>query len=201
MSYLTPGPRSTGERKAIEHVGEMMREADEQREADELEREDHAAEDRQFDPASGTESPSTQRIVAEWNELREQRGGGDASEEDNAYLDDVRADGEARAGLPGDAPDTDAAAREAKAVQSVAKLMRPGVVQYNDDEEHDEDVPAVTAEDYSGYDDEILSDFPEEPARPAAPSNPRFADSDDDGYSGPHVIRRASEPPAFNPNG
>ncbi len=196
MSYLVPtGRRSQRERNAIRHVGERMQQADEEREAEALEREDHVAEDQRWDAASGTESPSTQRIVQTW---REQRGG--EAYEDDAYLDDVRADGEARAGLPGDAPqDTDAAARVAKAVKSVAKIMRPGVVKYAD-EESGEDVP-VTADDYVSYDEEILSDFQhdDEPARP--PPVAPVEDSESDGYFGPHVIRRASEPPPFSPNG
>ena len=75
MSYLVPGPRSEREKQAIRHVAERMQQADQEREAESLERQEIAAEDRRWDPASGTESPSTQRILDAYNELREQRGG------------------------------------------------------------------------------------------------------------------------------
>lgn len=195
-SYLVPPLRlSDRERQAIGDVGALMETADEQREDEEIQRQDNAQEDAQsqWDPASASESPSTQRILDAYAELRAQRGGAAAPED--FYLADIDHD---EAEL---AETDDAAVREARAVASVGKLMNAGVVRYDGEE-----AEAISPDNYEAYDSECLSDFPDS-AKPVrqAPAPAPVADDGDDGYDGddrdgPYEgPRQASSPPSFSP--
>ena len=197
MTYLVPtGRLSERERAAIRSVGGLMEQGAEDREDAELQRQANVEEDANsnWDPASGTESPSTQRILDAYNELREQRQrGADAS--DDYYLAETDADEALLAGQ------TDEAARMNKAIASVAQLMNAGVVRYGDGDEAE----AVSLDDYEAYDRECLSDFPDDAKPVQAPAPAPVADDGDDGFDedrGPYAgPRRASEPPSFNPYG
>lgn len=195
MSYLVPGLRTEREKQAVEHVAELMAEADVQREEDELDREDYAEEEKRFDPATGAESPSTKRIIAEWASGRDGRGDDD--------LDEGAEDEQALAGLPGAEPDIGDQERTAKAIASVRQRLTSGIVTYSEDGTTEEAV--ASPDNYSDWDDAARESLPAEPEpmqQPAAAQPAAVEGEADDGfgprgpYSGP---QRASSPPSFTP--
>lgn len=190
-NYLVPGRPSEAEKNAIRDVAALMEVGDEQREDEELQRQDNAEEDANFDPATGLESPSTLRIIDKWRELRQR--GADAA--DDFYLAETDADEEALA------EPTDDQARTARAVESVAQLLNSGIVQYND---AGDEAEAISPEDYPAIDAELRSDFPDDaPPLQEAPRPAPVADRDDNwdgGERNPEPLR-ASAPPSFDPTG
>lgn len=199
MSYLVPtGRLSAGERNAIRSVSGLMEEADEAQEDLALQQEANREEDREWaETHDGSEeiSASTRRILDQYNENRQR--GVDIS--DDYYLAETDADAEALAGHTGNA-----AEREAKAAASVAKILRIGVVEHDDDED-DEGQSAPPVDDYRRWDDFHREDFPSTaaPPRPVVPEPATPAEEMDDGYGedrGPYAgPRLASSPPVWIP--
>lgn len=195
-SYLPHSRPTEAQRTAIADVAALMEVADENRADESLVQQEKREEDREWakrtdDGADGSESASTIRILDQWREDRPRGVDGDD------YLDETDRDQALLDELPGGDPHADDLdKRTARAVVSVAAVLRHGVVHDEDDADQ-----AVNPNDYRAYDEACAADFPSyaEGPPPQAPPKP-FEDRDDDGSGGiPHVIRRASSPPNFTP--
>ena len=199
---IVPGPPSEAERRAVAHVKERMDLADADLEADRAEQQDRAAENAEWAQqtdggADGSYSPSTRRILEQWNA--------------NRTVDDHAADEEALAGLPGGESEQ-GTWNTKKAVKSVAAILRGQRPDDDEDALYDEELDedgeprsAISPENYNDYDAECAADFPSEQDEPVVQAPERAPAEADDGFYPDGTegdwLRTASAPPSFNPHG